>query len=503
MDISSKTRIWVVSVFAIYTAILIAYSFIVGKKHMKQSKDSEYLENFSTGKRDTGPITLAMVLASGMAGAGVFMGIPGYIYTYGSVWFVGAFWAASYTFSSMSILGKKVAIVGRRVNAQSFVELLYHRFEDSRLFTIIASCVVLVFTGTFAVSSLMGGGKLFMLLTGQPYWVGLALFTAVVLISAVFGGFKGVAAAALVQGITMTVCVILMFILGTATTGGVANAIAQIIETDPGWFAPQLPWETIFAFGLLWGVNGLSQPHTMMGFLTYKDSKGMHQATKLALIISFLWMFALNMCIFPSKVLFPDLSSADLALSTLAVTKMPSVMAGLILAGVSAAVQSTLGTLLLALSTTLVRDLFQHGICPKASPKTLKVVTVLGTTILGVVIFSFSINPPALIANVLAIASSGMWSAFMSTVPLAFFWPRYNKQGGIATVLFGIIFYLTMYTGHLTPLALGMNPCIMASVYGLICGVIVTLLTPKPTYGTVVTWFGKDFTPELANSAVR
>ena len=69
------------------------------------------------------------------------------------------------------------------------------------------------FLGAFAVSTITGGGRIFQVLTGQDYRIGLAIFTVLVIIAALTGGIKGVATAMIIQGLVMTVSVLILFII--------------------------------------------------------------------------------------------------------------------------------------------------------------------------------------------------------------------------------------------------------------------------------------------------
>ena len=76
MDLSTKQRTVIIVVFALYTAALLLYS-LVTRKAMQKGK-GDYLSKFYTGGRSGGIIITAMMVSAGVAGAGVFMGVPGF-----------------------------------------------------------------------------------------------------------------------------------------------------------------------------------------------------------------------------------------------------------------------------------------------------------------------------------------------------------------------------------------------------------------------------------------
>ena len=133
------------------------------------------------------------------------MGVPGYTYTFGAIWMVCCFFSLCTNFMVLGLIGKRVGIVARRTKSNTFVELFMNRYENSKVFGALSCLVVLFFLGAFAVSTITGGGRIFQILTGADYRIGLAIFTALVVVAALTGGVKGVASAIVIQGIVMTI----------------------------------------------------------------------------------------------------------------------------------------------------------------------------------------------------------------------------------------------------------------------------------------------------------
>ena len=93
MNLSTNQRIIIITVFAAYTIFQLVYS-LVTRKAMAKGK-GDYLSKFYTGGRSGGVLVTAMMVSAGVAGAGVFMGVPGYTYTFGATWMVCCFWYRS------------------------------------------------------------------------------------------------------------------------------------------------------------------------------------------------------------------------------------------------------------------------------------------------------------------------------------------------------------------------------------------------------------------------
>lgn len=138
---------------------------------------------------------------------------------------------------------------------------------------------------------LRAGGRIFQILTGQDYRIGLAIFTVLVIIAAVTGGIKGVATAIVIQGIVMTVSVIILFFMGIRSTGlSYTGTIQALIEQQPEWFMPVKGVGMVFSFAFLWGMATFTLPHVTMTALTYKDSRTLHQAIKVGTVVVAIWL---------------------------------------------------------------------------------------------------------------------------------------------------------------------------------------------------------------------
>ena len=231
-----------------------------------------------------------------------------------------------------------------------------------------------------------------------------------------------------------------------------------------------------------------------MTTLTYKDTSTLHRAIKIGTIVVAIWLLGLNGLCFTVKYLFPEgsLATPDLGIPTLAVTVMPPWAAGLVLAGVCGAVQSSVGGMVVSLAGTLISDLYKNLINPSVKPETIKKLNTIGIVVISLVIFLFACDPPELLASLITYATGGMTVAFFHTVLLGLFWKPANEYGALAGIISGIALYLLINSGMI-PISLGFNACLMATLLSTLIMVVVSLVTPKTPYGIIATWFGKDY----------
>ena len=117
--------------FMAYTGILVVLGIIAGRS-LVGLKAKEYLDEFYTGGRGAGAFVVAMVLAAGLCSAGTFVGTPGLAYQNGLTWVVLTNWQNFMNLMVLGVLGKKIGIISRRINARSYLDVFAARYEDNK-----------------------------------------------------------------------------------------------------------------------------------------------------------------------------------------------------------------------------------------------------------------------------------------------------------------------------------------------------------------------------------
>ena len=148
----------------------------------------EYL----TGDRNLGGFVLAMTLVATYLSAGSFIGGPGAAYSIGLAWVFLAMSQMPTGYFTLAVLGKKFAIVARKINAVTVTDFLKERYESKLLIAIIS--VSLVFFLIAAMTAqFIGAARLIQGSVGISYQAALAFFGLTVLFYTIIGGFRAVA----------------------------------------------------------------------------------------------------------------------------------------------------------------------------------------------------------------------------------------------------------------------------------------------------------------------
>lgn len=495
LEVTSAARTAIIITFIVYSVILLGVG-VYTKRRMDKTALDKYVEEFYTGGRGMGALVIALMIAAGLCSAGTFLGGPGLGYSVGLAWVLVAFAQNFMNFCVLGQIGKKVGIVARRINAQSYLDLFVYRYNHNKIIGFVGVFGIVVFLGSYVVAQFVGGARLLETMTGLPYWFGLSIFALVVLLYAAFGGIRGVSTAIVIQGLVMTAAVFALFIGGLLYIGPMEAAVKSIAEVDPKLITPW-SWAPRFQFSMwiVFGLVTIGLPHGAMGSLVYKDTKAMHRAIVLGVIFVVLWTFMLIWMGHMTRAVYPDLSVPDHAIPSLAMTVLPPWLAGIALAGVAGAIQSTVGAMIIVISSTVVKDAYQAYINPHVEPAKLKKITTWSTVAICVGIFLGALFPPPALEWIIVFAIGGLASAFFWPLLLGLYWMRANEHGAAAGMVGGMVTYI-IGAGKYLPITFGMNAIVVSLVVSLVLTVVISLVTPKTPKGIILTWFGKEYPKE-------
>ena len=180
-------------------------------------------------------------------------------------------------------------------------------------------------------------------------------------------------------------------------------------------------------------------------------------------------------------------------LATPEIAGLPAPVVGLVAAGGLAAALSTASGLLLAISSAVANDVYYKRINPQATEA--RQVTAGRIAIAGAILVAgyFGINPPAFVAQVVAIAFGLAASALFPIIVLGIFWKKTTAMGAAAGLSagFGFTFIYVITTvkivgdAPLTDPWFFDIPATSIGAIGLLINFVVTIavstFTPKPT----------------------
>ncbi|MGL5694074.1 MAG: sodium:solute symporter family transporter, partial [Peptostreptococcaceae bacterium] len=107
-------------------------------------KENGFMDEYMTGNRGLGGFVLAMTLVTTYLSAGSFIGGPGTAYTQGFGWVFLAMAQMPTGYFTLAVLGKKFAIIARRINAVTITDFIRARYK-SDIVVIMTSLSIVIF----------------------------------------------------------------------------------------------------------------------------------------------------------------------------------------------------------------------------------------------------------------------------------------------------------------------------------------------------------------------
>lgn len=430
----------------LYLILMLYIAYRVNK--VKQAA-SNFTEEYFLGSRKMGGFVLAMTVIASYVGASSFIGGPGVAYKLGLGWVLLACIQVPTAFFTLGIIGKKLAIISRRINGVTIIDLLRARYK-SDVVVILTSVTMLVFFIASIVAQFVGGARLFESVTGYPYIIGLIIFSSVVIIYTSFGGFRAVAITDAIQGVIMLIATGVLFYVLLKQGNGMENIMKTIASTHPEMLTPSsngnIAKPFILSFWVLVGIGLLGYPSTTIRCMGFKDSRSLHKAMIIGTSVVGVLMLGMHLIGVMGVAVEPNIKVGDKIIPILALKNLHPVLAGIFIGGPLAAIMSTVDSLLIMTSATIIKDLYLQYINPKASQNKIKKLSFLSSLGFGIIVFLFSLNPPDLLVWINLLAFAGLESTFFCPIVFGLFWKRANKCGAILSMVSGLALfvYLTL-----------------------------------------------------------
>lgn len=488
-------NIWGLLPVFIFMMAMLAVSIYLRNAAAKKSSGN-FLNEYFTGSRSLGGFVLAMTTVATYSSVSSFVGGPGQAWDIGFGWIYMSVVQVTALFLVLGILGKKMAIVSRKIDAVTVIDVIRHRYQSDLLANLSAIIIVLFFSATM-VAQFVGGAKLFEAVTGYSYVVGLVVFGLVVVVYTAVGGFRGVAVTDALCAIAMLVGMFILLVGILQAGGGYEAIMEQITVRRPELLEPlsggNMPYTLYISQWMLVGIFTVGLPQSVVRCITYKDTKSLHRAIIIGTVVIGAMNIGMNFIgVLSQGILTEDLAaygnSVDNIMPLAIVRSLSPLVAGITIIGPIAASISTISSLLLTATSSIIKDVYMYEkekSQQKISEKKTSMLSQLCTLVLGLIIFFISINPPDVIWKINMFAFGGLETAFFWVFILGMFWKKANKTGAIWAMAGGTVVYcLTMLMGikimEIHQILIG----IMVSLLCMIIGSYVGKGVDKETLGT-------------------
>ncbi|RKL67113.1 sodium/panthothenate symporter [Salipaludibacillus neizhouensis] len=462
--------------------------FLIGVwSNRRMAKSTSFLSDYFLGGRELGGLVLAMTMVATYGSASSFLGGPGAAYTIGLGWVLLAMTQVATGYFVLLILGKKFAIVARRYKAITLIDFLRERYK-STIVVLVSALSIIVFLFAAMAAQWIGGAYLIQSLTGLTYETALFVFAIAVLIYVIIGGFRAVAFTDTLQGFVMFGGTLILLIGVVIAGGGLDQIFNDLMVENPNLITPygnegQLTSLYVSSFWILVGVGVVGLPQVAVRAMSYRDSKSMHRALMIGTVVVGFIMLNMHLIGVFARPVLPGIEVADQVIPLIALEVLPGWLAGLVLAAPLAAMMSTVDSLLLLVSSSIVKDVYINYMKPKATYSHVKKVSMGVTAFLGIIVFLLAINPPELLIYLNLFAFGGLEAAFIWPIVLGLYWKYSNKYGAIASMITGLVSYIIIFRfnseyGDL----FGVHAVVVPVILSLLAFIIASLLIKREVY---------------------
>jgi sodium/pantothenate symporter len=479
-------------VFSIYFILLIGITF-VSIYRIAHVKDSNFSSEYFVGGRKLGTLSLAILVAAGVCSTGTFVGGPGLAAQNGWGFIIlFGFGQLIMNLFILGIVGKKINIIARRVEAETYIDVFRFRCENYKPLIFILILAILFFLIAAATGEFVGGSRVIESMAGIPFKYSLLAFGSIIIIYTALGGLRGVTSVAIMQGIVMTVASIILIVGFISHFGGITSLFNKAAEANPSGLTPGGGASLLEMMGywLTYGIGVLGLAWAVQGTLGYGSVKTMKSAIIVGIVMVTFWSVFLSLGGLAGRAMFPDLSIPDLAVPKITEATLPGPIAGLVLAGVAGAGQSTIAALFILASGSLVVNGYKAFINPNPTVSRVRWLTIGTTCGIGIITIILAFNPPPSLQVYITFSQGGSAAAFAPALLLGLFWSRSNKYGALTGIITGLVLYVVFSQINLGISALSQAPLLFSAPASFILNIAVSLMTSPPTEDTVRTYFG-------------
>lgn len=459
----------------IYCLIVLAIGYV---SYLHTTKTTE---DYFVASRSLGTLVVLMAIYATMMTSFYMLGVPGQAYiggipTYG-------FFAGVPIFATLFIyvIGYRSWLIAKKFKYYTQSEVVSERWGSPLVGTILFA-VLIYYTLPYIITSAIGMGIAFEVLTEGlvPYAWGAAIPVVIVFFYTMIGGMRGTAWTNVFQGFVFIFVAFLAMFLVARHEGGVIALTQTMLREKPEFFSAAEMYTPKIWFSVLFAINASAVmiPQVFMRILTAKSASTLKRTFWLHALIAGVSWFPVVMLGVWGRFIIPDLTgrAVDNILPILLLNYFPGLLVGLALAGILAAIMSSMDAMLLSVSTMFVRDVMLRifpGMEQQRQINWARIFVIL----IAVMAYIGALIRPGTIFLIIQYAFTG----YCLTVPVmiaALYWRRSTKEAAIVSLLVpAILIPIYFFTDWLKWTTFGFLPVIPLLVITIALLIIVSKLT--------------------------
>jgi SSS family solute:Na+ symporter len=463
-------------------------------------------EDYFVAARTLGPFILLVSLFGANMTAFALLGSSGEAYMEG----IGVF-ALMASSSALVIpvvfyfIGTRVWALGKRRGYLTPVQYFRERWDSDGLGLLLFLVQIALLVPYLLIGVMGGGTTLTQVTDGQvPDWVGGLVICAVVLAYVTYGGMRGTIWVNVFQTAVLLALGFIAFWVIVDKLGGLSVAMGRLAAAHPdmmvsGDHIRPLQLLTYMCIPLSVGMF----PHMFIHWLTAKNAASFRPTLAFyPVCIAIVWVPSVLLGVL-ARLDFPALGAgaANSILVKMIERHAPGVLAGLLAAGVFAAIMNSFDSQVHSVGTMFTQDIVRHyGFHDRMSERNQ--IRVGRLFMVGILVTSYLLSR----VTDRSIFKLGVWcftgfAALFPVVVAAVFWKRSTKWGAVASTVSVIVLWIwfvvhgwkspdyTIEDSGVMPVAV----ILLVSTAAMIAG---SLLTRPPAAETLDKFFPRS--PEQA-----
>ena len=423
--------------------------------------------DFILGGRTIGPWVTALSFIAVYFSSVLIIGGGAFGYKFGmsTIW-IGAINVLVGCTLCWIVLGRRVREMTEKLGVRTISGFFAKRY-NSPAAGIYSAAVIFLFLIIYNVSVVKGMANAFEVLMDMPYWGGVLISGLVIIFYVVLGGYTAVVYTGFIQAWVMIFSLLLLLFKTMGAVGGLSAGMQKLAAMGQGYVnTPGVwGWAGLISFSLVVSLGVWGMPQLLIRFYSIKDVKTFRLGTVIVTVGAAIAVIPYMVGAL-GRILIPGLENPDLAIPMIVEKVLSPWGAAILLAGVVAAGMSTFAGVLIIVSSSLVSDIWEHGLKRKLTGGQEVFANRFVSAAVGLVSLAIALKPPALILVLTAFS----WAVIASTTlwPLIFgLYVKRTSKGGVLT---------SMIAGSLTAIIwtwLG-KPW---GIHGFISGSIMSLFT--------------------------
>lgn len=485
-------------VVGVYLLLLLGFSVLNSRR--ARGSAGEYF----VASRSIGPFLLLMSVFGTTMTAFALVGSTGKAFDSG-IGVYGLMASASGIIHSLVffLVGIRLWAIGKRFNYVTQIQFFRGRFQSDLLgyllFPVLVGLVI-----PYLLIGIVGAGSVVKGISGVPTWATGLVVCGVVLAYILTGGVRAAALANAVQTIVFMAVGVLAFALISGSLGGAEQATQNVVDNAPQLLAREgtighLQFLTYCFVPLSVGMF----PHLFQHWLTARSAKTF-RTTVIAhpVFIMIVWVPCVLIGVWAAGagVEAPGGNSNAVLAKMVGMQLKNPWISGLLMAGILAAIMSSLDSQFVCLGTIFTHDIVVHLTGDRFDDAQRVRLGRFFIVAIVAVTYLLSLAPPPNVFDLAVWCFSGFASLFPLVVA-AVYWRRATAAGAVACVLVaGGTWAALFYDGLLAPtlagerigedyLILGMMPVTVMIAASTTALVVVSLLTRPPSSATVRRFF--------------